>query len=395
MPEPFHVLSFSAVFPRPDDRGLGLFVAARLQAMAEWAEVSVVAPVAWVEYGNQAKRFPGKIVPERQEGRLAVRHPRWLYLPGLPVLTPLLEAVFTLGTVRRREFDVLDVHFGYPEAVAGALLAAWTRKPFTVTLRGNETSHAQNRMVRRLLSWALRRAGRVITVSERLRQFAIGLGVDPGRAVTIPNGINPAVFYPRDRAECRARLGMGDGRRHVLSVGYLIPRKGHEKVIAAVGEMRRKGQDVELWILGNPGREGSSEPECRALVERLGLAEVVHFVGAVPHTALAEYMTAGDVLCLASSREGWPNVVHEALACGCPVVATDVGGVPDMIPGPEFGRVVPIGDEPALRAALSEAVEVQWDRQAIAEWGHRRTWSAVAQEALEQLRAAADLGVRS
>lgn len=124
------------------------------------------------------------------------------------------------------------------------------------------------------------------------------------------------------------------------------------------------------------------------MVERLGLGEVVHFVGAVSHGALAEYMTAGDVLCLASSREGWPNVVHEAMACGCPVVATDVGGVPDMIPEAAYGRVVPIADEAALRGALAEAAQVDWDRAAIAEWGHRRTWSAVAQEALQQLRAA-------
>jgi glycosyltransferase involved in cell wall biosynthesis len=100
-------------------------------------------------------------------------------------------------------------------------------------------------------------------------------------------------------------------------------------------------------------------------------------------------MTAADVFCLASSREGWPNVVNEALACATPVVTTDVGGAPDMVPGEEYGFVVPAGDGEALGAALRRALTKDWDRKAIAAWGGSRSWSNVAAETFEVLHAAA------
>ena len=87
---------------------------------------------------------------------------------------------------------------------------------------------------------------------------------------------------------------------------------------------------------------------------------------------------------LASDREGWPNVVHEALACGTPVVATDVGGVPDLIPGSDFGIVVPPGDQTSLDKAICEALTRSWDHAAIAAWGMSRTWDAVAGDVLRE-----------
>jgi len=379
------VLSFTTVFPRPDDARLGLFVRQRLVEMSRLCSLRVVAPVALVEYGNQAGRFPGPVVSTRLEQGVAVRHPRWFYLPGLKALTPFFLALSAIPAVLEADFDVLDAHFGYPDGVAAALLAALFRRPFSVTLRGNETMHAQSASLRWLLAWTLRRAARVISVSERLRQFAISLGADPARAITIPNGIDPALFYPRDRAAARSKFGFSGSALHLMSVGYLIPRKGHDRAIAALAKLRAGGLNAHLWIVGNPGREGGCEAELRAQVAQLGLEEVVHFTGGVPHQTLAEYMTAADVLVLASAREGWPNVVHEALGCGTPVVAHDVGGVPDMLPDPRYGRVVPIGDQPQLEHALAEALQTQWDRPAIAAWGQARTWAAVAREAVAQL----------
>jgi glycosyltransferase involved in cell wall biosynthesis len=115
----------------------------------------------------------------------------------------------------------------------------------------------------------------------------------------------------------------------------------------------------------------------------------VKFAGPVTPGELAELMSAADVFCLASLREGWPNVVHEALACGCPVIASKVGGVPDMIPDGESGTIVPCRDQQALNAALQAALERTWNRASISEKARERSWEQVAAEVfteLEQVR---------
>jgi teichuronic acid biosynthesis glycosyltransferase TuaC len=144
-----------------------------------------------------------------------------------------------------------------------------------------------------------------------------------------------------------------------------------------------------LWIVGGPGREGQFEKTLHREVQERALESAVHFTGNVKPSNLADYMSAADVVCLASSREGWPNVVHEAQACGAPVVATRVGGVQEMIPKAEYGSVVSLGDDDALTAALSHALETQWDRAGITAWGRARSWQQVGAETAEVLSQAA------
>jgi teichuronic acid biosynthesis glycosyltransferase TuaC len=226
----------------------------------------------------------------------------------------------------------------------------------------------------------------VITVSERLREFAISLGAAPERVCTIPNGINVRIYFQRDRDAMRRKHGIPSDQLMLLSAGYLIERKGHHRVITALAALRRDGLPAGLWIVGTAGREGRYEKKIRDLVIELGLSEDVHFVGGVPPEVLGEYMSAADVFCLASSREGWPNVVHEALGCGTPVVATDVGGVPDLIPSQEHGFVVPIGDQEALENALRSALLQTWNRPAIAARAQSRSWEQVAEEVIREAR---------
>jgi glycosyltransferase involved in cell wall biosynthesis len=359
--------------------------------MTELADVKVVAPLAvfdyaamWTRAGMKKQRVPDR----RWDEALEVFHPRWLYPPGAGALNTFFLTASLLPRIwrlfRRYRFQLIDAHFGHPTAAVAAVLSAAFRRPFFVTLRGDETRHASYRLRRHWMSWSLRRACRVITVSERLREFAIGLGAKPDRVYTIPNGIDCRMYFQRDRDAMRVRHGIAPGRLMVLSAGYLIERKGHHRAIEALRTLRLKEIDADLWIVGGAGREGRYEAALRSLVGDLGLAEHVHFTGGVPQEVLAEYMSAADVFCLASSREGWPNVVHEALGCGTPVVASDVGGVPDLIPSRNYGIVVPIGDQKALEAALEEALLRQWNRPAIAAWAQSRSWEQVAAEVIRQ-----------
>jgi glycosyltransferase involved in cell wall biosynthesis len=387
------ILSFSTVYPRPTEPRFGIFVRARLQKLAVLADVAVVAPVAPIEYGSPNQRwFDLSRTPlRRMDDALRVEHPRWFYPPLFGWSHSWWLARCAQGSFGRLQqefpFQVIDAHFGHPEASAAFRLARKFGVPFTVTLRGNETFHAEDPRKRRRMAEALKAAARVIAVSEPLKDFAIELGVDPQRAVVIPNGIDSAVFHPRDRSAERQRLGMVDSELHILTAGYLIERKGHHRIVETLAGLQGHGRPVRLWIVGDPGAEGDFASEIRRRVSRCGVQANVTFVPAVPAAELACYMSACDLFCLATSREGWPNVVNEALACGAPVVATNVGGVPAMIPGPRFGLIVPPGDSAALGDALARALSIEWDRDAIARQGLSRSWEQVAKEVYEQLRA--------
>src|SRR4029077_18668177 len=154
--------------------GLGLFVRSRLQHMAAMAELKVFAPVALVNYSdpNRTMLQPGSIPPQRWDDRIEVIHPRWIYPPfgtSANVLCLFLGILPHLKLLKREfDFQLIDAHFGYPDGVAGAMAAGVLGVPFTVTLRGNEPMFAESRLRRSCLRWALARAGRVITVSEKL-----------------------------------------------------------------------------------------------------------------------------------------------------------------------------------------------------------------------------------
>lgn len=374
------ILTLSTVFPSPSKPSFGTFIRARLQQVARTESVRVLAPVPLVDYRLHEIHFRAKAPAKRHDEKLTVYQPRWLYLPGGGFLNAWFLFLQTLRTAlrldREARIDLIDSHFCHPDGIAAALLAHFLQRPLTITLRGNETLHGSFRFRRLAMAWAMRRAAAVITVSEALRKYAISLGVAPERAKTIPNGVDVSIFRPR---QLNAQV-----RRHVvLSAGFLIERKGYDRLIRAVASLRARGIECELEIAGGSSGEPAHEAELHRLVHEFHLEKAVHFLGPVTPVRLAELMSQAGVFSLASSREGWPNVVHEALACGAPVVATNIGGVPEMIPSSEYGLVVPAGDQAALEDALEHALGKQWNRDAIAAWGQARSWQNVSVEVLE------------
>jgi teichuronic acid biosynthesis glycosyltransferase TuaC len=388
------VLTVSTVFPNPLELSHGVFVRSRMRRVADLVRLKVIAPLAALDYSNPKKGWfrNWSVPPRREDEGIEVFHPRWFFPPLGTPLNPLCLCLRLLGPMARLRrtfrFDLIDAHFASPDGIATALLATFFRCPFLVTLRGNETEFARGAMGRRLMAWALCRASRVIAVSEDLRRFAVSLGVPGERTKTISNGVDIDRFYPRDWQASRRKFGIAPGARVILSAGGLVERKGHHRAVEALGMIREQGVDACLMIVGGAGREGLFEQRIRQTVSSLGLDDRVRFMGSLPQDGLAEAMSAADVFCLASSMEGSPNVVHEAQACGSPVVAFGVGGVPDLLPSERYGTVVAPNDVPALAVALGEALGRSWDRKAIAEWGRSRSWNQVAREVVEQMRMA-------
>jgi PST family polysaccharide transporter len=388
-----NVLSLSTEFPNPLEPGKGLFVRSRLDAMASRTRLLVVSPVASLDYANpQRNLFAALGIPrQREDGRLQVLHPRWLYPPyggwtnAFFLFARLLPLLARLRA--RRRFDAIDAHFAHPEGIAAVLLGLILDRPVLVTLRGSELRYYRQRSKRFWMSWALQRADRVIAVSDGLHKLAIDLGVDPRRVRTVPNGVSADVFFPRNRLACRARHGLAHDDRIILSAGDLAELKGHHRAIAAVKVLNDRGVRARLLIAGGVGRSGRHAEALRRQVTVHGLRDRVAFLGEVTQETLAELMSAADVFCLASSTEGWPNVVNEALACGTPVVATDVGAVRQMLVSDRYGYVVPVHDGAALAEALRAALTGQWDREAISARGRSRSWSHAAEDVLEEMQA--------
>ena len=377
------IVTLSSLFPSERQPMAGLFVRERAFRLGARVPLTVVAPQPWFPLQGLLRRWkpgfrPGAPASERQRG-FEVRYPRFLSVPGM---LKSLDGVFMAlaawprlrALQREGRLDVIDAHFGYPDGRAASLLARWLGVPYTVTLRGTETRHAQDPALRPALQAALRGAARVFSVSESLRQVALQLGVPPERAIVVGNGVDLSRFYPLPQAEARAALGLPAQGPVLVSVGGLCERKGFHRVLACLPRLRQRHPGLTYLVVGGPSAEGDLTQQLRQQVRELALESCVVFAGPQPPDALRQWLSAADIFVLATRNEGWANVFLEAMACGLPVVTTRVGGNAEVVNAPELGAVVPFGDEPALEAAVDAALHTPWDRVRIRAYAEANTW---------------------
>jgi teichuronic acid biosynthesis glycosyltransferase TuaC len=316
---------------------------------------------------------------------LSVRHPRTLFVPRLGHGTwgPLyLASIAPVVVGYRGRVDVVLASWAYPDGFAGVLAARLLGVPAVVKLHGSDINvNAKLPGPRRQLAWALPRAARVVAVSQPLADEVAALGVDRARIALVRNGVDGELFAPRDRAAARRALGLPADVPIALYVGNLKAAKGVLDLLDAFARLAARIPDAHLVIVG-----GGEE---RAAVEAAAAREPrLRFVGPRPLPEIPAFMAACDVLTLASWAEGTPNVVLEALASGRRVVATAVGGVPDLLDDPLLGELVPAKQPPALAAALERALAQPYDAEAVAARGARGGWDASAAALAEVLAAA-------
>ena len=320
-----------------------------------------------------------------------VLHPRYLLLPKVGMtLAPFAMAAASIGPIRRLiaegfDFDLIDAHYYYPDGVAAALIARQLGKPLTITARGTDLNLIPRYAVpRRMMQWAAGQAQASIGVCSALVDVLRGWQVDPTRLHVMRNGVDLERFRPLPREECRRELVV-QGEPLLLSVGLLIERKGHHLVIEALARLRQQLPGARLVIVG----EGEERARLQALVDSLGLREAVQLAGAVPNDQMARWYSAADLLVLASSREGWANVLLESMACGTPVVASRIWGTPEVVAQPVAGTLF----DPRTAEALAAAVSAQWqsmpERQAVRAYAQGFGWEATSRAQRELFSALA------
>jgi len=338
---PLRILTYTSLFPNAAQPVNGIFVENRLRHLLASGEVEarVVAPVPWFPSGHPRfgawAQYVGAPSAETRHGN-PILHPRFPLIPKIGMtIAPTLLYAWTRGTVKRLQaewdFDLIDAHYFYPDGVAAAMIARDLGKPLVITARGTDLNLIpQFALPRAQIRWAAGRAAGLITVCDALKRSLVDLGVPDEKTVVLRNGVDLAGLRPLDREESRRALGV-DGKV-LLSVGHLIERKGHYLIIEAMAQL----PDYSLMIVG----EGTDRAALESQVAAAGLSDRVRFFGQIPHDQLARIYSAADALVLASSREGWANVLLEAMACGTPVVATDVWGTAEAVTAPEAGVLI-------------------------------------------------------
>jgi glycosyltransferase involved in cell wall biosynthesis len=383
MAEAPRLLVFSSLFPSAVQPAAGLFIRERMFRVARHLPLTVVAPVPWFPLQSLIRLFrPGyRPMPPRREVQegIVVWHPRFLAVPGLlRTLDGFAMAAGSVLLLRRlkREFgfEVIDAHFAYPDGYAASLLGRWFKVPVTITLRGTEVPHARHPGKRRRMLRALASAARVFSVAEALKRHLVSLGAEAGKIEVVGNGVDTEIFRPEDKQQARARLGIPAGAKVLISVGGLVERKGFHRVIDVLPRLCREFSELVYLIVGGPSPEGDMREALADQVERLGLGGHVRFLGVVAPAELRWPLSAADVFVLATRNEGWANVFLEAMACGLPVITTDVGGNREVVAQDHLGEIVPFGDGAALEAALRRGLTRPWDRDRIRQYAVQNGW---------------------
>jgi glycosyltransferase involved in cell wall biosynthesis len=352
--QPLRIVTFSTLYPSASQPNHGIFVENRLRHLVANQDVvaQVVAPVPWFPWSSKRfGRFAAFAGTPRAEVRfgLPIVYPRYPVVPKIGMtISPAALFLSTLNVLwkiqQTFDFDLIDAHYFYPDGVAAAMLGAALRKPVVITARGTDVNYLPRYILpRKMIKAAADRAANLIAVSQSLKNAMVEIGIDAKKITVLRNGVDLEIFRPMQREFIRNELGVRG--RVLASVGQLIERKGHHLVIEALASLK----DSALLIAGN----GPDRARLADLAKSIGVADRVRFLGSVPHGDLVNIYNAADVSILASSREGWPNVLLESMACGTPVVATPIWGNPEIVSSKEAGVL----SRERSASAIAQAIE--------------------------------------
>jgi teichuronic acid biosynthesis glycosyltransferase TuaC len=377
MKRPIRTLLFSTLYPSAARPVHGVFVETRLRELLRSGEVQtrVVAPVPWFPFRGERfgeyGRFARTPLYEQRHG-IDVHHPRYLLPPKVGMhVAPWLLANGAWPAVRLLvaegfDFDLIDAHYYYPDGVAAGFIARRLGKPFVVTARGTDLNLIPDHPgPRALILRTAAAAAASIGVCRALTDRLATLGADPAKVVTLRNGVDLQRFRPEPQSEARRRLGLEAGE-WLVSVGALIERKGQHLAIDALAAL----PGLRLALVG----DGAERNTLRARGEAAGVADRVRFVGQVPNEDLRWWYSAADASVLCSSREGWANVLLESMACGTPVLATDIWGTPEVVAVPEAGRLLHERSAAALVDAWNALRAAMPERHAVRAYAERFSW---------------------
>ena len=365
------VLIITNAFPNSAEKTRGLFTYQIVAALREKCHVRVIAPLPWLPHvlaKNFAAKCPHARVPFHESiGGIEVYHPRYLVIPKLIGFMHAVFMFFPLAKLvnrleREETIDLINAHWIFPDGVAATWVARRLRKPIVLTALGCDINLYSTMNLRRIqISTALKESDHITTVSGNLKDAVFSLKIPEEKVDVIPNGVDLSLFSIIDKLDAREKLGILPNQTFILTVGSLDEVKGTRFLIEALGTMKKSNHPTPLLIsIG----DGPLRLSLCSLAEELGIVDHVRFLGKIPHKEIPRWMNAADLFCLPSIREGHPNVVIEALACGVPVVASNVGAISEIINSTN-GYIWRNQNVRTLAQLLKDGLDRSWNRAEI------------------------------
>ncbi|MFT5288058.1 MAG: teichuronic acid biosynthesis glycosyltransferase TuaC [Planctomycetota bacterium] len=385
-----NITVLTSLYPGPPRPFEGVFAERRWVGMqTRGHSVRVVQPLPRAPWPLGGSYAAMRAMPAREEREgISVERPRYLHIPGCHRSNPSRFARAGVRRVLRRSRpDVVVLDYAWPAAAAARKLRA-AGLPVVINGRGSDVLQVAGEAgLGDLLEKGLRSAGNWSAVSQDLVNAMDRLGGRTGCGVLVPNGVDLGVFQPLSAPELqsiRGGYGINSAAKLVVVVGHLIPRKN--PLLALSGFLAGAPQDALLLFVGR----GELQDELKAVVARSGERQRIRVLGELPPSELARLVAAADLLLLTSSREGRPNVVLEALACGTPVVATSAGGTAELLPGFEKRLLVTSHDADAVGAKIAAVLEDPPTSEEMRALVEPLTWDASFRSLESCLQAAID-----
>lgn len=301
--------------------------------------------------------------------------------PTLPLVSrPIngwMAARTLLPAVRSFAPDLLFSCFLYPDGYAALKIGKALHVPVVVMSIGSDINRIGDPISGLHTRRVLHETDYLVTVSSDLRLKAVAMGAHPETTRTLINGCDLSVFHVRDRLEARKKLRIDQAAEVVVYIGRMDVKKGLRELVEAAKSLRPERSNLHVYLVG----EGPDKPLIESAIQAHNATSYIHAMPSCSFDDVAVWMAAADLVTLPSYMEGCPNVILEALASGRPVVATNVGGIPEIM-SEECGCLVPPRDPAALAQALASVLDTSWDASAISARGSR-SWNAVAAELLE------------
>ncbi len=381
------LLFFSHHFPSKAAPNVALYNRQQLEYIAKYCELKICAGVGWIDW---FKRGPAG---RETDTDLDAEYFPYFYTPKvfrrLYGWLMYLSARARFSALMKHKPDVILVCWAYPDVVAVARLAEPYGVPFVAKVIGSDVNlYCQIPELRVQIVEALEKASAVVCVSEALKAVLVECGLPEAKIHVVYNGVNGEKFFPKSMAGARKALGMVSDAKIVLFIGNLKRAKGAVDVVTAFRRIIESGgsDKYALVLVGDDVDRHLVEAEARQTINQFPGADI-RLAGRVPHDQLNDWINASDLVCLPSYSEGVPNVLLEAMSCGKPVVATRVGGIPEIV-NKDNGILAEAGDIDALAGAILEVLGSDWNPDEIRRFSNQFDWDANAREILDIVGAA-------
>ncbi len=368
------ILTFTSLYPNSISPRHGIFVKNRMDYFDHIKDTArkVIAPVQYfpllgLKSGNKFHSY-NQVPAAEKQGQIPVYHPRYMTIPGSSLINPANAMVRAANKVIRKaypspeNFDLVDGHYLYPDGIAAYKLAKKYNKPLILTARGSDVNFwLEQKEHKDSILEAIDYAHKIICVSHTLKGRLMYHGISEDKLMVIRNGVDKSFFDH----------GTKKGGEYLLTIGNLVPLKGHKFILQALAKLPNE----RLIIIGS----GELEKKLKMLADDLNISDRVTFMAPVPHRELPPIYGHAKFTILMSSMEGMPNVILESLAVGTPVIATNVGGISEVVTK-DNGILLKHRDADSLTTALKGGLGHDWDRPQISKDVQYLDWNETARQ---------------